>query len=82
MRIFISNLSFRIQHDDLRGFFESYGVVASAFVIIDKSTGQSKGFGFVEMPDDAAATRAIAEVNGSTADGRVMKVAEAKSKKN
>ncbi|HOZ78518.1 MAG TPA: RNA-binding protein [Ferruginibacter sp.] len=78
MNIYVSNLSFNIQDEDLRGFFESFGEVTSAKVITDKETGRSRGFGFVEMSDDAAAAKAMAEVDGSTADGRVMKAVEAK----
>ena len=78
MNIYVSNLSFNIQDEDLRGFFESFGEVTSAKVITDKETGRSRGFGFVEMPDNAAASQAMSEVNGSTADGRVMKAVEAK----
>lgn len=78
MNIYVSNLSFNIQDEDLRGFFESFGEVTSAKVITDKETGRSRGFGFVEMPDNAAAAKAMSEVNGSTADGRVMKAVEAK----
>ena len=80
MNIYVSNLSFNIQDDDLRGFFEEYGEVTSAKVIIDKLTQRSKGFGFVEMSDDVAAAKAMAEVNGSVADGRTMKVMEARPK--
>lgn len=80
MNIYVSNLSFNIQDDDLRGFFEEFGEVTSAKVIIDKLTQRSKGFGFVEMSDDAAATKAIAEINGSMADGRTIKAMEARPK--
>ena len=78
MNIYVSNLSFNIQDEDLSGFFEICCEVTSAKVITDKETGRSRGFGFVEMQDDAAAAKAMAEVNGSTADGRVMKAVEAK----
>lgn len=80
MNIYVSNLSFNIQDEDLQGFFEEYGEVTSAKVITDKATGRSKGFGFVEMSDDAAATKAIAELDGSTADGRTVKVTVARPK--
>ena len=78
MNIYVSNLSFNVQDDDLRGFFEEYGEVTSAKVITDKETGRSRGFGFVEMSDDAAASKAIGEIDGSTADGRTLRVSEAK----
>jgi RNA recognition motif-containing protein len=80
MNIYVSNLSFNVEDDDLRGFFTEYGEVTSAKVIMDKFTQRSKGFGFVEMPDDAAAAKAVAELNGSVADGRTMKVTEARPK--
>ena len=80
MNIFVSKLSFNVQDEDLLGFFEEYGVVTSAKVIIDRATGRSKGFGFVELADDVAAAKAIAELDGSTADGRTMKVVEARPK--
>lgn len=78
MNIFVSNLSFNVQDEDLREFFAPYGEVASAKVITDKFTGKSRGFGFVEMNDDAAARKAIAELDNGTVDGRTIKVMEAK----
>ena len=78
MNIYVSNLSFNVQDDDLRGFFESYGEVSSAKVINDKFTGKSRGFGFVEMSDDAAAKTAIGELDGGMVEGRAIKVTEAK----
>lgn len=80
MNIYVSNLSFNVQDEDLREFFTEYGEVTSAKVITDKFTQRSKGFGFVEMPDDAAAAKAIDELDGSTADGRTIKVTEARPK--
>jgi len=78
MNIYVSNLSFNIEDDDLRGFFSEYGTVSSAKVIIDKESNQSRGFGFVEMPDDIAAKKAIDELNGASADGRSIRVTEAR----
>ncbi|MEN9569784.1 MAG: hypothetical protein RL172_1015 [Bacteroidota bacterium] len=78
MNIYVSNLSFNVQDEDLRGFFEEFGEVSSAKVITDKFTQRSKGFGFVEMPDNEAAAKAIAELDGSMADGRTLRVSEAK----
>ena len=78
MNIYVSNLSYNVRDEDLKGFFSPYGEVASAKVITDKFTGQSKGFGFVEMPDDAAAQKAIAELNNGTSEGRTMNVMEAR----
>ena len=78
MNIYVSNLSFNVQDEDLRSYFADYGDVASAKVITDKMTNRSRGFGFVEMPDDAAAQKAIAELDGATVDGRTIKVNVAK----
>jgi RNA recognition motif-containing protein len=80
MNIYVSNLSFNVQDEDLRGFFTPYGDVTSAKVIMDKFTGKSKGFGFVEMSDSAAAKKAIAELDNGTVDGRNIKVMEARPK--
>jgi RNA recognition motif-containing protein len=62
----------------LKEFFAEYGEVTSAKVITDKFTGRSRGFGFVEMSDDAAAQKAIQELDGATVEGRAIKVSEAK----
>jgi RNA recognition motif-containing protein len=78
MNIFVSNLSFNIQDEDLREFFTPFGEVTSAKVINDKFTGKSRGFGFVEMADTVAAQKAIAELDNGTVDGRTIKVMEAK----
>jgi RNA recognition motif-containing protein len=80
MNIFVSNLSFNIQDEDLKGLFTPYGEVTSAKVITDKFTGKARGFGFVEMPDPAAANKAIAELNGATVDSRAINVVEARPK--
>ena len=78
MNIYVSNLSFAVVDEDLRSYFAEYGDVTSAKVIMDKFTNRSKGFGFVEMSDDAAAQKAIAELDGATVDGRSIKVSVAK----
>ena len=78
MNIYVSNLSFNVQDEDLREFFAEYGEVTSAKVIMDKFTNRSRGFGFVEMPDNAAAQKAITELDGATVEGRAIKVSEAK----
>ena len=80
MNIYVSNLSFAVQDEDLRSYFAEYGEVTSAKVIMDKYTNRSKGFGFVEMSDDAAAQKAIAELDGATVEGRAIKVNVAKPK--
>jgi RNA recognition motif-containing protein len=78
MNIYVSNLSFNVQDEDLREFFAEYGEVSSAKVIMDKFTNRSRGFGFVEMSDNAAAQKAIQELDGATVEGRAIKVSEAK----
>lgn len=78
MNIYVSNLSFDVQDEDLKGFFTPYGEVTSAKVINDRETGKSRGFGFVEMTDQTASEKAIAELNDSSVDGRSIKVMEAK----
>lgn len=80
MNIYVSNLSFNVQDEDLREFFASYGEITSAKVIMDKVTGKSRGFGFVEMPDDEAAKKAIAELDNATVEGRNIRVNEARPK--
>ena len=80
MNIYVSNLSYAVQDEDLREFFAEYGEVSSAKVITDKFTQKSRGFGFVEMADEAAAQKAIAELNGATVDGRAIRVNVAKPK--
>ena len=80
MNIYVSNLGFNVQDGDLKEFFTPFGDVSSAKVINDKFTGQSRGFGFVEMSDDVAAKKAITELDQSTVEGRTIKVTEAKPK--
>ena len=80
MNIYVSNLGFNVQDEDLKQFFAPYGNVTSAKVITDRMTGQSRGFGFVEMSDDAAAKTAITELDQATVEGRTIKVVEAKPK--
>ena len=80
MNIYVSNLSFNVQDEDLREFFAPYGEVSSAKIINDRETGRSRGFGFVEMPDDEASRKAIAELDGATVENRTIKVMEAKPK--
>ncbi|MBL7747019.1 MAG: RNA-binding protein [Chitinophagaceae bacterium] len=80
MNIYVSNLSFAVVDEDLKSYFAEYGEVTSAKVIMDKYTNRSKGFGFVEMSDDAAAQKAIAELDGATVDGRSIKVSVARPK--
>jgi RNA recognition motif-containing protein len=80
MNIYVSNLSFNIQDEDLGNFFTPYGNVTSAKVIMDKFTGKSKGFGFVEMTDEESARKAIAELDNGSVEGRTIRVMEARPK--
>ena len=77
-KIYVGNLSFNSNDDDLAAIFSQYGEVASAKVILDRDTGRSRGFGFVEMNDDNAADQAIQGVNGQEIDGRTLNVNEAR----
>ncbi|MDD3077744.1 MAG: RNA-binding protein [Paludibacter sp.] len=77
MNIYVGNLSYKVRENDLLGVMEEYGSVSSCKIIKDRETGKSKGFGFVEMADDAA-QKAIEELNGAEFDGRTMVVKEAK----
>ena len=71
-------MSFRLNNEDLQQAFEAYGEVSSAKIIMDKFTGRSRGFGFVEMPDDDAAENAINSLNGTDLEGKTISVAEAR----
>jgi RNA recognition motif-containing protein len=76
--IYVGNLSFDITTDRLKGLFSEYGEVTDAQVITDRDTGQSRGFGFVEMADAEAAQTAISAIDGTEVDGRTLKVNVAK----
>lgn len=78
MNIYVSNLSYNVTDEDLNDFFADYGEVTSAKVITDKFTNKSRGFGFVEMPDNEAAQKAISELDGGIVEGRAIKVTEAR----
>ncbi|TRX56112.1 RNA-binding protein [Fulvivirga sp. M361] len=80
MNIFVAKLNFRTTPETLQAYFEEYGEVSSAKVIFDKETQRSKGFGFVEMPDDQAALTAIDQLNETELDGRTIVVKKAKPK--
>ena len=77
MNMYIGNLSYNVRESDLRDVMEEFGTVDSVKVIMDRETGKSKGFGFVEIADDAAGAKAIAELNGAEYEGRQMVVKEA-----
>ena len=78
MNLYVGNLSFSVDDDGLRQTFEEFGQVSSASVIKDKFSGQSRGFGFVEMPSAEEAKNAMSELNGKEFDGRALTVNEAK----
>ncbi|MFV1884231.1 MAG: RNA recognition motif domain-containing protein [Balneola sp.] len=78
MNIYVGNLSYGVTDDNLREVFEAYGEVSSAKVITDKYSGRSKGFGFVEMDNDAEGNAAIEQLDGAEIDGRSVKVNEAR----
>jgi cold-inducible RNA-binding protein len=78
VNIYVSNIAFNATTQDLRQLFESYGAVDKVSIITDRDTGQSRGFGFVEMPDSATAKAAIQGVQGKELAGRALTVNEAK----
>jgi len=80
MNIYIANLSYGVNDADLKELFQEYGEISSAKVITDRETGRSRGFGFVEMPNDAEGEKAINELNGVEYDGKVIAVNVAKPK--
>jgi len=81
MNIYVENLDFKVNGDDLQGIFEEYGTVSSTKIIVDKFSGRSKGFGFVTMDNQNEAQNAVNELNGATLENRKMVVNEAKPKK-
>lgn len=78
MNIYVGNLPFRFDSEDLAAAFRRFGTVDSAQVITDRDTGRSRGFGFVEMPDDEEGRRAIEEMDGAELAGRKVSVNEAR----
>ena len=78
MNLYISNLSYNISDEDLRLLFVDYGEITSAKVIMDRETGRSRGFGFVELSDDELAKKAIEELNQASYDGKVINITEAR----
>ncbi len=80
MNIYVSNLGFHLGNEDLKGFFAAFGEVTSARVITDRDTNKSKGFGFVEMPNESEGTTAINKLNGFAVEGRSLNVNLAKLK--
>ena len=81
-KLYVGNLGYGVSDSDLNQLFSAHGNIQSAQVIMDRSTGQSKGFGFVEMGSDEEAQAAITALDGQDCDGRALKVNEAKPKEN
>lgn len=81
MNIYVGNLDYNVNEDDLQGIFEEYGTVSSVKLITDKFSGKSKGFGFVEMNDKEEAMKSINDLHGAMLENREMVVNEAKPKK-
>jgi RNA recognition motif-containing protein len=80
MNIYVGNLAYSVTEEDLKKAFEAFGQVATANVIRDQYSNQSKGFGFVEMPEDSEAQAAISGLNGTDLNGRTLNVNQAKPK--
>lgn len=78
MNIYVGNLSYDVDDRELQRLFEQHGTVSSAKVIMDRDSGRSKGFGFVEMPDGSEARDAISALNEQEIDGRSLRVNEAR----
>ncbi len=78
MNMYVGNLSYSVTENDLKDAFSEFGEVESVNIIMDKFSGQSKGFGFVEMPDNSEADKAIKALNGIDLKGRNIKVNQAK----
>lgn len=80
MNLYVSNLAYSVSDDELRSEFAAYGNVSSARVVMDRETGRSRGFGFVDMPNDAEAKAAMSSLEGSNLAGRAIKIVEARPK--
>ena len=80
MNIYVGNLSYSMSDSELRDAFADFGEVSSVKVLMDRETGRSRGFGFVEMPNQSEAEAAIAQLNGKELSGRALRVNEARPK--
>jgi RNA recognition motif-containing protein len=78
MNIYVGNLSYETTEDELRDLFEEFGTIVEVSIIKDRETGRSKGFGFVEMEEDAGAEKAIKELDGNSVNGRNVTVNQAR----
>jgi RNA recognition motif-containing protein len=78
MNIYVGNLSYGMSEDELRDAFGAYGAVSSVKILMDRETGRSRGFGFVEMPNQGEAENAITQLNGKDVGGRPLRINEAR----
>jgi RNA recognition motif-containing protein len=78
MNIYVGNLSYGMSEDELRDAFGAFGAVSSVKILMDRETGRSRGFGFVEMPNQSEAETAIAQLNGKDVGGRALRINEAR----
>ena len=78
MNIYVGNLSYGMSEDELRDAFGAFGEVSSVKILLDRETGRSRGFGFVEMPNNSEAETAIAQLNGKDVGGRALRINEAR----
>ena len=78
MNIYVGNLSYGMSEDELRDAFGAFGDVSSVKILMDRETGRSRGFGFVEMPNNSEAETAIAQLNGKDLGGRALRINEAR----
>ena len=80
MNIYVGNLSYGMSEDELRDAFGAFGEVSSVKILMDRETGRSRGFGFVEMPNQSEAETAITQLNGKDVGGRALRINEARPK--
>ena len=78
MNIYVGNLSYGMSEDELRDAFGAFGEVSSVKILMDRETGRSRGFGFVEMPNQSEAENAISQLNGKDLGGRALRINEAR----
>ena len=78
MNIYVGNLSYQMSEDELRDAFGAFGDVSSVKILMDRETGRSRGFGFVEMPNQSEAETAITQLNGKDLGGRALRINEAR----
>jgi RNA recognition motif-containing protein len=78
MNIYVGNLSYGMSEDELRDAFGAFGEVSSVKILMDRDTGRSRGFGFVEMPNQSDGEKAIAQLNGKEVGGRPLRINEAR----